>query len=118
LIVTYPFFNADRLQLESLKSGDALLAVKCAKMYPQSSVRYQRIGVKLLESNLPEQALEVGRAAAKFNPEAVSAWALILANSTAPIQERKLAQREILRLDPYNDEIRKIEFTPKTMGLN
>lgn len=110
LLITYPYFNVDRLQLKSLNSQDALLAVKSAKAYPEANLRYSRIGIKLLESGLPDQALEVGRAAVKFNPNAITAWALILANSTAPIDERKKAQQEILRLDPFNDEIRKIEF--------
>ena len=110
LLITYPYFNVDRLQLKSLNSGDALLAVKSAKAYPEANLRYSRIGIKLLESGLPDQALEVGRAAVKFNPNAITAWALILANSNAPMDERKKAQQEILRLDPFNDEIRKIEF--------
>ena len=110
LLIAYPYFNVDRLQLKSLNSQDALLAVKSAKAYPEANLRYSRIGIKLLESGLPDQALEVGRAAVKFNPNAITAWALILANSTAPMDERKKAQQEILRLDPFNDEIRKIEF--------
>jgi tetratricopeptide (TPR) repeat protein len=110
LLISYPYFNVDRLQLKSLKTQDATLALKSAQAYPESVLRYSRIGIKLLESGLPDQALEVGRAAVKFNPNAVSAWALILANGSAPIEERKKAQQEILRLDPFNDEIRSIEF--------
>lgn len=113
LVFTYPYFNSDRLQLKSLNTQDAILAIESAKSYPESVLRYSRIGVKLLESGLPEQALEVGRAAVKFNPNAISAWALILANSSAPIDERIIAQKQILRLDPHNSEIRKIEFQPK-----
>ena len=110
LIISYPYFDVDRLQLKSLNSKDAILAVKSAQSYPKASVRYSQIGIKLLESGLPEQALEVGRAAVKFNPNALTAWALILANSSAPMAERKNAQQEILRLDPFNNDIRKIEF--------
>lgn len=108
LLITYPYFNVDRIQLKSLNTGDALLAVQSAKAYPESSIRYSRVGVKLLESNLPVQALEVGRAAVEFNPNSISSWALILANSSASMEERKIAQQEILRLDPFNDEIRSI----------
>lgn len=110
LLISYPYFNVDRLQLKSLNTQDATLALKSAQAYPESVLRYSRIGVKLLESGLPNQALEVGRAAVKFNPNAVSAWALILANGSAPIEERKKAQQEILRLDPFNNEIRSIKF--------
>jgi hypothetical protein len=109
LIITYPYFNVDRLQLKSLNNGDGLLAVQSALSYPESTLRYQRIGNALLESNLGAQALQVGRAAVEFNPNSVSAWGLILANSTAPINERKFAIKEILRLDPFNEEVRQLE---------
>jgi len=109
VMICYPYFNVDRLQLKSLNTGDGILAVKIALSYPESTLRYQRIGNALLESNLGEQALEVGRAAVEFNPNSISAWGLILANSTAPIQERQKALKELLRLDPFNPEIRKLE---------
>ena len=108
LLVTYPLYNSDRLQLKSLQTKDALLAVKAAKLYPESSLRYSRIGVELLKSGLLEQALEVGRSAVKFNPNSIQAWALVLANTSAPIEERKQARQEILRLDPFNTEIQNI----------
>jgi tetratricopeptide (TPR) repeat protein len=108
LLVTYPLYKSDRLQLKSLQTKDALLAVKAAKLYPESSLRYSRIGVELLKSGLLEQALEVGRSAVKFNPNSIQAWALVLANTSAPIEERKQARQEILRLDPFNTEIQNI----------
>jgi tetratricopeptide (TPR) repeat protein len=108
LIVTYPLFNSDRLQLKSLNTKDALLAVKSAQSYPESSLRYSRIGAELLKSGLPEQALEVGRSAVEFNPNSVQAWVLILANNSATLGERIRAKQEILRLDPFNIEVQKI----------
>jgi hypothetical protein len=113
LLITYPYYNVDRLQLKSLNTNDGLLAIKAATSYPESSLRYARIGTKLLESNLGKEGLEVGRAAVKFNPNSISAWGLILANSTAPLQERQFALKEILRLDPYNQKIREIESVLK-----
>jgi hypothetical protein len=113
LLITYPYYNVDRLQLKSLNTNDGLLAIKAATSYPESSLRYARIGTKLLESNLGKEGLEVGRAAVKFNPNSISAWGLIVANSTAPLQERQFALKEILRLDPYNQKIREIESVLK-----
>jgi O-antigen ligase len=109
LIITYPYFNVDRLQLKSLNTNDANLAIKSALSYPQSSVRYQRIGTKLLESNLGVQALDIGRAATKFNPNSIPAWGLILANSTATVSERRYALEQLIRLDPYDTRIREFE---------
>lgn len=109
-LVTFPLFNTDRLQLLANEQRNAIEAVRLASSFPESTLRYSRVGGGLLESNLPDQALTVARAAVKFNPNAVSAWALILANQTAPLEERKNAANEIMRLDPYNKLVKNLKF--------
>lgn len=109
ILVIYPYFNVDRMQLKSLKTGDGLLAIATAKAYPESSLRYQRIGNTLLESNLLPQSLEVGRSAVEFNPNSISAWGLILANPSATIEERRRAVEEILRIDPFNKDVLELQ---------
>jgi tetratricopeptide (TPR) repeat protein len=101
----YPYFNVDRLHLLAARKGDALLAVQVAQMYPESVLRYQRIGRELLESNLYDQALEVGRAATEFNSNSFSAWALIYINGSTPGIEREKALEELKRIDPLNPEL-------------
>jgi len=108
LVITYPYFNVDRQQLRSARTGDGNLALISAKSYPESTIRYSRIGQEFIKSNLPMPALELARAAIKFNPNAPSAWALILVNNYAPKEERIKAKQEILRLDPFNKEIRNL----------
>ena len=105
-VITYPLFNSDRLALKSIRTGDGNLAIIAAKSYPESVIRYSRIGITLLNSGLYPQALDVARSAVSFNPNAVSAWILILVNESAPITERQKAKDEILRLDPFNKEVR------------
>ena len=60
----------------------------------------------MLNSKLYPQALDVARSAVKFNPNAVSAWVLILVNESAPIDERQKAKDQILKLDPFNKEVK------------
>jgi hypothetical protein len=108
IVVTYPYFNVDRQQLTSAKTGDANLALLAAKSYPESTLRYARIGQEFIKSNLPMPALDLARAAVKFNPNAPSAWGLVLVNSYAPKEERLKAQQELLRLDPFNKEVRNL----------
>jgi O-antigen ligase len=110
ILITYPLFNSDRLALQSIRTGDGNLAIVAAKSYPESVIRYSRIGVRLLESGLYSQSLDVARSAANFNPNAVSAWALILVNESAPISERQKAKNEILRLDPFNKDVKNFVF--------
>ena len=111
LLITYPYFNVDKMQLDSLNTRNGDLAIKSAKAFPESVARYQRIGLELLNSGLLDQSLDVARSAVEFNPNAVSAWALILANERAPLTEKIKAQTEILRLDPYNNEVRDLKLT-------
>ncbi len=111
LLITYPYFNVDRMQLDSLNSRNANLGIKSAKAFPESVVRYQRIGLELLNSGLLDQSLDVARSAVEFNPNAISGWALILANERAPLTEMIKAQTEILRLDPFNNEVRDLKLT-------
>lgn len=110
IIFTYPFFNADKLTLKAFRTADGSLAVKAAQSFPESTVRYSRIGQELVQSQLWPQALEVGRAASEFNPNSISAWLIILANPTAPIDERINAQKMVLKLDPFNEDIRNIQL--------
>ena len=106
ILITYPLFNSDRLALKSIRTGDGNLAIVAAKSYPESVIRYSRIGTTLLTSGLYPQSLDVARSAVKFNPNAISAWVLILVNESAPISERQKAKNEILRLDPFNKEVK------------
>ena len=110
VLITYPLFNTDRLALKSIRTGDGNLAIVAAKAYPESVIRYSRIGTALLSSGLNSQSLDVARSAVKFNPNAVSAWILILVNESAPKGEREIAKNEILRLDPFNKEVKQFKL--------
>ena len=106
LLIYYPYFNVDKMQQDSAETGNANLAITSALSYPESTIRYSRIGQLLIAANLAPQALDVGRAAAKFNPNAPSAWGLILVNKLATVDERKNALTQLQRLDPTNQEIK------------
>ena len=104
IIIMYPWYNSDKIAWKANQTGDGLLAIKAAKMYPESSVRYSRIGLALYSSKLFDQSLDVARSAVEFNPRSIQAWFLILANEKAPIAERKKAKEQVLILDPFNKE--------------
>jgi O-antigen ligase len=105
LIIVYPYFNVDKMQLQAMQTGNGELAIKSATSYPESVLRYAVMGRALFDSKLPNQALDIARSAVEFNPNAISAWVLILINPAAPIEEREKARTQILRLDPFNKEI-------------
>jgi O-antigen ligase len=111
-LIMYPLINSDRLLKKGVESKDAMLVMSSLNKFPQSSVKYNLFTQELLKSNLPKQALEMGRSAVRFNPNAVSGWALIFVNPEAPLSERLKAKKEILRLDPLNMEVFKYKLDP------
>jgi hypothetical protein len=110
LVVTLPLFNADKLAREADTKKDALLAVKAAKTYPESVVRYNRLGAGLYESRLYDLSLDIGRSAVKFNPNSYLTWILILVNPNATYEERLEAKEKLIKIDPYNQVIRDYKF--------
>ena len=110
LLIMFPLYKTDKDLKKglALKNGDMIM--KAVTAYPESSVRYNVFTQEFLKSNLLPQALDLGRKAVKFNPNAVSAWALVFINPQAPLEERVRARDEILRLDPLNTEVFKFKL--------
>jgi O-antigen ligase len=109
-ILMFPMFNTDRLQLLGMQNGDGNLVIKASMSFPESTVRYSQIGQELLNSGLPQQALELSRSAVKYNPQSAGLWALIMVNPNATMEERLNAKKIILELDPLNNEVK--NYTP------
>ena len=109
-ILTSPLFNADRLARQADIKKDAILAVRAAKTYPESVVRYNRLGGGLYQSGLYDLSLDIGRSAVKFNPNSYQTWILILLNPNATIEERNKAKEALLQIDPFNKEIKNYKF--------
>lgn len=106
LFITLPLVNADKMARDANLKGDALLAVKASKKYPESVVRYNLLGADLYQSGLYELSLEIGRSAVKFNPNSYQTWILILVNPEATKSEREIAKQALVRIDPLNKVIR------------
>lgn len=106
LLIVFPLYNTDRLQLLSAKTGNAELAIKSAQSFPESSVRYKQISDAFLESGLNQQALDLARSAVIFNSNSIASWGIILLSPLATYEERVNAQKEVLRLDPMNVSVR------------
>ena len=105
LVILFPFFNSDRLQLIAMNTRNADLAIQVAKMYPESVVRYSTLTRELLNSGLTAPALDLARSAVDFNPNSPALWVLILINPAASIEERKAAKAVLLNQDPLNQEV-------------
>ncbi len=109
-VLTIPLFNADKLTRQADIKKDALLAVKAAKAYPESVIRYNLLGAGLYESGLYDLSLEIGRSAVKFNPNSYQTWILILVNPRATNEERNKAKEQLMKIDPFNKYIKNYQF--------
>jgi hypothetical protein len=105
LVIMFPVFSVDRMQLTGMQTGDANLVMKATTSYPESTTRYSLISRELLNSGLTQQSLELARSGTKFNPNSAGLWALILVNPNALKDERLEAKARILKLDPLNMEV-------------
>jgi O-antigen ligase len=105
LVIMFPVFSVDRMQLTGMQTGDANLVMRATTSYPESTIRYSLISRELLNSGLTQQSLELARAGVKFNPYSAGLWALILVNPNAQKSERLEAKERILELDPLNVEV-------------
>jgi len=101
-LIALPLFSADKLAREANIKLDANLAVLAAKKYPESVVRYNRLGADLYNAGLYDLSLQIARDAVKFNPNSYQTWILVLLNPRAPISERQLAKSELMKIDPHN----------------
>ena len=110
LVILFPYFNSDRLQLIAMNKGDGDLAIKVAKMYPESVVRYSTLIRALLNSGLNSPALDLARSAVEYNPNSPALWVLILINPVAPVEERRIAKAKLLVLDPLSEELKKYQI--------
>jgi hypothetical protein len=106
LIVTFPFFNSDRLLVKASNTGNGDLLIKAATSYPQSVTKYSQSSQALLESGLPVPSLFLAQKGVEFNSRSVSLWSLILINKNAAKVDRQNAKNKILELDPFNKEVK------------
>jgi O-antigen ligase len=104
IALSYPYFRADQFQFDAMKSGNGDLAIKSAKMFPESTTRYAVIIRGLYDSGLYGPSLELSRNAVEFNPNSANLWAFILINPSAPLSEREAARLKIIELDPLNSQ--------------
>jgi O-antigen ligase len=106
LIVILPIHLSDQSYLLAKKNLEVGKMISIANSFPRSSHKFQDLSTNLLLKKDYTLALEVARSATKFNPNNAAAWALILINPAASIEERTSARREVFRIDPLNGQFK------------
>lgn len=108
LLIAVPPFSSDTKWKTALSSGSVEqieLALTPGYLNPQNSFRYAN-AAQLFESNkLYDQAYKYAKIGVEFNPDFFDAWKMLYYIQKSSAEERELAKKNLLRIDPMNKNI-------------
>jgi hypothetical protein len=108
LLIAVPPFSSDTKWKTALSSGSVEqieLALTPGYLNPQSSFRYAN-AAQLFESNkLYDQAYKYAKIGVEFNPDFFDSWKMLYYIQKSTPEERELAKKNLLRIDPMNKNI-------------
>ena len=100
LSLTIPQFKNDSNFRTAVKVSDILGIQRSGLSWPQDANRTNFVSKILRENGFESEGLEVARKAVKINPENVESWREFSKFTSITANEKKLAERKIIALDP------------------
>ena len=108
LLIAVPPYSSDSKWKAALSSGSVEQIEKALTpgyLNPQGSYRYAS-ATQLFEANkLYDQAYKYAKIGVEFNPEFFDAWKMLYYIQKSSPEERELAKKNLLRIDPMNKNI-------------
>jgi hypothetical protein len=108
LLIAVPPYSADTKWKSALGSGSVEqieLALTPGYLNPQGSFRYAS-AAQLFESNkLYDQAYKYAKIGVEFNPDSFDAWKMLYYIQKSTPEDRELAKKNLVRIDPMNKNI-------------
>jgi hypothetical protein len=77
--------------------------------FPKSIVSYNRTILILEKSGLTQATFEMARKAIDFNPRSSLTHFIILTSALSTYDEKVMAYKNLINLDPNNEYIRKLQ---------
>ena len=111
IIIAIPPISGDIKWREAIKAQSAELvtvALTPTYMSPSSSNLYTNAAQTFEQSGLPDLAYKYGKLNTEFNPEYFDGWRILYALKNSTPEDRKLAKENMIRLDPLNEELKKL----------
>ena len=111
IIIAIPPISGDIKWREAIKAQSAELvtvALTPTYMSPSSSNLYTNAAQTFEQSGLPDLAYKYGKLNTEFNPEYFDGWRILYALKNSTPEDRKLAKENMIRLDPLNEEWKKL----------
>jgi hypothetical protein len=107
-LIAVPPFSSDTKWKSAMSSGSVEQieqALIPGYLNPQGSFRYAS-AAQLFESNkLYDQAYKYAKIGVEFNPDFFDAWKMLYYIQKSTPEERELAKKNLLRIDPMNKNI-------------
>ena len=111
LLIAIPPLSGDIKWREAIKIQDETLitaALTPGYLNPASTYLYT-IATQIFEqNNLPALAYKYGKLNVEYNPEDFNSWRLLYALKNSTPQDRKMAKEAMIKLDPLNEEWKKL----------
>jgi hypothetical protein len=108
LLIAVPPYSSDTKWKSALGSGSVEqveAALNAGYLNPQGSYRYAN-AVQLFETNkLYDQAYKYAKIGIEFNPDYFDAWKMLYYIQKSTQEDRDLARKNLVRLDPLNKNI-------------
>lgn len=108
LLIAVPPYSSDTKWKAALSSGSVEQIEKALTpgyLNPQGSFRYAN-ATQLFEANkLYDQAYKYAKIGVEFNPEFFDAWKMLYYIQKSTPEDRDLAKKNLLRIDPMNKNI-------------
>jgi hypothetical protein len=101
-------FVADTNWRSSLGSGSLPTVQAAALKAPSDSYRMVNIAVLFEQNKFTAQAAEIVRIAVKYNPDHFDGWRVMANLSETTPEEKAEAKKNMIRLDPLNEEWKKL----------
>jgi hypothetical protein len=111
VLIAIPPLSGDIKWREALKSQNLDLvtaALTPGYMNPGSSNLYTSATQIFEQSSLPDMAYKYGKLNTEYNPNYFDAWRLLYSLKNSTPEDRKLAKKKMIELDPLNDEWKKL----------
>ena len=111
LIVACPPISGDSKYTSAFRSGDLAqveLALQSSYLTPLDSYKITN-AANIFEGNkLFDVALTYAKKAVEFNPNNYDSWRIFYSLTNTSPEERKVAKENMIRLDPLNEELKKL----------
>ena len=107
--IMLPLIQRDHAILSAYNGKSAENVISAMDKFPKSIISYNRTILILEKSGLTQATFEMARKAIDFNPRSSLTHYIILTSALSTFDEKVMAYKNLINLDPNNEYIRKLQ---------